>query len=77
VAAKPRPKGENVVDLMDALKKSLAGGTNSESAPPAKKPERRKAAPGQKEMIMAIEGKKPAAKKVAKTERSTGRRKSG
>ena len=25
IGAKPRPKGENVVDLMDALKKSLAG----------------------------------------------------
>ena len=77
LGAKPRPKGENVVDLMDALKKSLAGsgGTSEASAPPAK-PKRRKAAPGQKEMIMAIEGKKPAAKKAGKTERST-RRKAG
>jgi DNA end-binding protein Ku len=30
IAAKPRPRGENVVDLMDALKKSIAG----ESAAP-------------------------------------------
>jgi DNA end-binding protein Ku len=70
VSAKPRPKGENVVDLMDALKKSIA----SEAAPKGKKP--RKASPGQKEMLLPIEGKKPA-KKTAKSERSTGRRKTG
>jgi DNA end-binding protein Ku len=73
VGPKPRPKGENVVDLMDALKKSIAGGA---SAPPKAK-KRRKAVPGQKEMLMPIEGKKPAAKKAAKPERSTGRRKAG
>jgi DNA end-binding protein Ku len=28
IAAKPRPRGENVVDLMDALKKSLAAGAD-------------------------------------------------
>lgn len=76
IGEKPRPKGENVVDLMDALKKSLAGGPSEAEAPPAKKPKRRKAAPGQKEMIMAIEGKKPAAKKAAKPERAA-RRKAG
>jgi DNA end-binding protein Ku len=70
IAAKPRPKGENVVDLMDALKKSLA----SEAAvPKGKKP--RKASAGQREMLLPIEGKKPAAKKAAKS--ATGRRKAG
>jgi DNA end-binding protein Ku len=69
-SAKPRPKGENVVDLMDALKKSIAG---SDAAPKGKKP--RKASAGQKEMLLPIEGKKPA-KKAAKSERST-RRKAG
>jgi DNA end-binding protein Ku len=69
---KPRPTGENVVDLMDALKKSLA---TEAAAPKGKKP--RKAAAGQKEMLLPIEGKKPAAKKGAKSERSTGRRKAG
>jgi DNA end-binding protein Ku len=53
---------------MDALKKSIA----SES-PKAKKS--RKASAGQKEMLLPIEGKKPAAKKAAKPERATGRRK--
>jgi DNA end-binding protein Ku len=68
---KPRPRGENVVDLMDALKKSLA----SEAPAKAKKP--RKASAGQKEMLLPIEGKKPAAKKAAKPDRSTGRQKAG
>ena len=64
---------------MDALKKSLAGsggsgGSSEASAPAAKKPKLRKAAPGQKDMIMAIEGKKLAAKKAAQPERSTRRK---
>jgi len=71
ISAKARPKGENVVDLMDALKKSLAG----EPQTTGKKP--RKASAGQKEMLLPIEGKKPAAKKAAKPERATGRRKAG
>jgi DNA end-binding protein Ku len=53
---------------MDALKKSLATET---SAPKGKK---RKAAAGQKEMLLPIEGKKPAAKKAAKTERAAKRK---
>ena len=71
IGKKPRPSGENVVDLMDALKRSLA----TEAAPKGRKP--RKAAAGQKEMLLPIEGKKPAAKKAAKSERSAGRRKAG
>jgi DNA end-binding protein Ku len=69
IGSKPRPRGENVVDLMDALKRSIA------SEAPGKKP--RKATAGQKEMLLPIEGKKPAAKKVAKSDRSVGRRKAG
>src|SRR3982074_1859454 len=71
IGPKPRPRGENVVDLMDALKKSLASQT------PAKGKKPRKASAGQKEMLLPIEGKKPAARKAAKQERSTGRRKAG
>jgi DNA end-binding protein Ku len=72
IGVKPRPRGENVVDLMDALKKSLA----SEAAvPKGKKP--RKASAGQKEMLLPIEGKKPAEKKAAKPLRATGRKKAG
>jgi DNA end-binding protein Ku len=72
IAAKPRPSGENVVDLMDALKKSIAG-----EAAPAKGKKPRKASPGQKEMLLPIEGKRGIEKKAAKPVRSTGRRKAG
>jgi DNA end-binding protein Ku len=71
ISPRPRPKGENVVDLMDALKQSL----NREA--PAKGKKQRKASAGQKEMLLPIEGKKPPAKKATKPERSTGRRKAG
>jgi DNA end-binding protein Ku len=70
ITAKPRPRADNVVSLMDALKKSIAS-----EAPKAKKPH--KASAGQKEMLLPIEGKKPAAKKAAKAERPAGRRKAG
>jgi DNA end-binding protein Ku len=73
IGARPRPKGENVVDLMDALKKSLA----SETAAPIKSKTPRKAIGGQKEMLLPIAGKKPAAKKAAKPERATARRRAG
>ena len=70
VAAKSRPRGENVVDLMDALKKSLASET---AAPRGKKA--RKVSVGQKEMLLPIEGKRGAEKKkAAKPERSTKRK---
>jgi DNA end-binding protein Ku len=57
---------------MDALKKSIAGEVGS-----TKGKKLRKASAGQKEMLLAIEGKKPAAKKAAKPERAPGRRKAG
>jgi DNA end-binding protein Ku len=69
IAHKPRPSGENVVDLMDALKRSI-GDSSAEKPAKGKKP--RKAAAGQKEMLMPIEGKKPAkpaTKKAPKTQR--------
>ena len=54
IAAKARPKGENVVDLMDALKRSIA---NDRGAEPAKGTKPHKAAAGQKEMLLPISGK--------------------
>ncbi len=65
-----KPRGENVVDLMDALKKSIAGDSTTKGKQP------RQASVSQKEMLLPIEGKKPAAKKAAKPERSS-RRKAG
>jgi len=67
--AAPKTSG-NVINLMDALKKSLA--TEKEAAPPAKakgkKP--RKRAEGQREMLLPIAGKgKEAAKKPEKADR--------
>ena len=78
-AAKAAPKtGGNVINLMDALKKSLASGR--QSAPAAaktkgKKP--RKAAAGQREMLLSISGKraKEEPKKAEKPVRSPARSK--
>ena len=74
ITPKERPRGENVVDLMDALRKSI-GGTAAETKAtkkPAKKS--KKTSPGQKEMLMPIPGKKqakePAVKKPAPRQKS-------
>jgi DNA end-binding protein Ku len=66
ITAKARPRGENVVDLMDALRKSIGAAAADTGAQkkPAKKP--RKAAAGQKEMLMPIAGKKSAKEVAAK-----------
>src|SRR5436309_5220291 len=61
ITAKARPRGENVVDLMDALRKSIGGGAVAATEAPKKPAKKaRKAAAGQKEMLMPIAGKKPA-----------------
>jgi hypothetical protein len=76
VVAKDRPKGENVVDLIDALRKSVGGAAAETKA--AKKPveKAKKAAAGQKEMLMPIAGKKPAKETAVKKPASGARRKS-
>ncbi|WOH67126.1 Ku protein [Bradyrhizobium sp. BWA-3-5] len=65
ITPKERPRGENVVDLMEALRRSVGGAAAETKA--TKKPVKksRKAAAGQKEMLMPIAGKKPEAKKPA------------
>jgi DNA end-binding protein Ku len=70
IAARARPKGENVVDLMDALKRSIA---NDRGAEPAKGKKPRKAAAGQKEMLLPISGKR-AAKAEAKKDKPAASR---
>ncbi|WLA63804.1 non-homologous end joining protein Ku [Bradyrhizobium diazoefficiens] len=76
IRPKERPKGENVVDLMDALRKSVGGAAAEAATPkkPAKKP--KKASAGQKEMLMPIAGKKPAKETAAKKPAAGPRRKS-
>jgi DNA end-binding protein Ku len=74
--AAPKTSG-NVINLMDALKRSLA--SEKQSAPPAKakgkKP--RKAAAGQREMLLPISGKraKEAPKKAERPVRTAARSK--
>ncbi|MDA9535878.1 DNA repair protein [Bradyrhizobium sp. CCBAU 21362] len=76
IVPKERPRGENVVDLMEALRRSV-GGAAAETATPkkaAKKP--RKAAAGQKEMLMPIAGKKQAKETATKKPSARQQRKS-
>jgi DNA end-binding protein Ku len=75
IVPKERPKGENVVDLMEALRKSVGGAASSEAKTPKKSGKKpRKAAAGQKEMLMPIAGKK-AKEAVAKKPSSKPQRK--
>jgi DNA end-binding protein Ku len=77
ITAKATPSGENVVDLMDALRKSIGGGAAAATEVPkksAKKP--RKAATGQKEMLMPIVGKKSAREAAVKKPAAKPQRKS-
>ena len=74
ITVKARPSGENMVDLMDALRKSIGAAGPAVHSKPVKKP--RKAASGQKEMLMPIAGKKPAKEGTAKRPSAKPHRKS-
>jgi DNA end-binding protein Ku len=74
ITPKERPAGGNVVDLMEALRRSVSGAAPAKASKPAKKP--RKAASGQKEMLMLIEGKKASKESTAKKSASKSQRKS-
>ena len=69
VGQKPRPRGENVVDLMDALKKSIASEGAPQAASKGKKP--RKAAASQKEMLLPISNKRAAKEDKKADKRAT------
>jgi DNA end-binding protein Ku len=73
ITKKDRPAGGNVVDLMEALRRSVGGAEPAKTSKASKKP--RKAASGQKEMLMPIEGKKanetPAKKSASKPQRKS------
>ena len=76
ITPKERPRGENVVDLMEALRRSVGGpaAETSASKKPAKK--QRTAAAGQKEMLMPIAGKKQAKETATKKPAARAHRKS-
>jgi DNA end-binding protein Ku len=74
ITPKERPRGENVVDLMEALRRSVGGTAAETKGKPAKKS--KKASAGQKEMLMPIAGKKPARETAAKKPASRSQRKS-
>jgi DNA end-binding protein Ku len=77
ITPKERPRGENVVDLMEALRRSVGGAKAETKAAPKKSDKKpRKAAAGQKEMLMPIEGRKPAKEKAAKKPAAGRQRKS-
>src|SRR6266404_5054499 len=73
ITPKERPAAGNVVDLMEALRRSVGGTELTKASKPSKKP--RKAVSGQKEMLMPIEGKK-AKDTLAKKSASKPQRKS-
>ena len=75
ITPKERPRGDNVVDLMEALKRSVGGGASEPKAPKKSAKKSRKAAVGQKEMLMPISGKKQN-KEAAKKPTAKQRRKS-
>src|SRR5437667_1729639 len=77
ITAKERPRGENVVHLMHALRKSIGGGAVAATEAPKKPAKKaRRAAAGQKEMLMPIAGKKPAKEAAAKKPAARPQRKS-
>jgi DNA end-binding protein Ku len=76
ITPKERPRGENVVDLMEALRKSVGGAeaASKSAGKPTKKS--KKASASQKEMLMPIAGKKPAKEAAAKKPAARAHRKS-
>ena len=70
ITPKERPAAGNVVDLMEALRRSV------KEQPSKATKKLRKAAAGQKEMLLAISGKKPAKENAAKKTTSKPQRKS-
>ncbi|MDI4231689.1 Ku protein [Bradyrhizobium sp. Arg237L] len=76
ITPRERPGGENVVDLMEALRRSV-GGTAAETKAQQKSSKKpRKASAGQKEMLMPIAGKKQAKETAAKKPSTKSQRKS-
>jgi DNA end-binding protein Ku len=70
ITPRARPAAGNVVNLMDALRASIG---QEQGSKPTKKP---KKAAGQKEMLLPIDGKKPAKEGAAKKSASKPQRRS-
>jgi DNA end-binding protein Ku len=84
ITAKAAPRsGGNVINLMDALKRSLANEKQPAAAAPTRGKKPRKAAPGQRELLLPISGKRnareetkmPEPKKAEKAARPAARSK--
>jgi DNA end-binding protein Ku len=85
----PKARGEqappqNVINLMDALRRSIANSKGGKAAEKLEKPKQKlapkkgkKRAEGQREMLLPIAGKKAAAAKETAKERPSARRKAG
>jgi DNA end-binding protein Ku len=71
ITPKERPRGENVVDLMDALRKSVGGAIADAKAPKKGAKKLRKAAAGQKEMLMPIAGRRASSRSELISRRRT------
>jgi hypothetical protein len=72
ITPKERSHGENAVELMEALRRSVRGASAETNAPKKSGKKPRKAAAGQQEMLMPIVGKKQketAVKKPAARQR--------
>jgi DNA end-binding protein Ku len=76
VTPKERPRGDNVVDLMEALRRSVGGASAGSTAAGKTSKKSKKAIVGQKEMLMPIEGRKSAKGSAAKKPSAGARRKS-
>jgi DNA end-binding protein Ku len=76
ITPKERPRGENVVDLMEALRRSVGGAATERSAPKKAAKKQRNVAAGQKEMLMPIAGKKQAKETATKKPAARTHRKS-
>jgi DNA end-binding protein Ku len=76
ITPKERPRGENVVDLMEALRRSVGGAATETSASKKSANKPRKEAAGQKEMLMPIAGKKQTKETGAKKPAAKSQRKS-
>jgi DNA end-binding protein Ku len=77
ITPKERPRGENVVDLMEALRRSVGGGPAAKTEAPRKSGKKpRKVAAGQKEMLMPIAGKKASKEAATKKPAAKAQRKS-